>query len=71
MDILRANHDQDDTNFNKCDVYTLILEEIHSTYKGKFVHIISSGCISILSKEIIGSHRCVSLMPNNGKCFAR
>lgn len=34
MDILRDNHEQDDTNFNKCDVYTLILEKIHSIYKG-------------------------------------
>lgn len=33
MDILRDNHEQDDTNFNKSDVCTLILEEIHSTYK--------------------------------------
>jgi hypothetical protein len=34
MDILRDNQEQDDTNLNKYDVYTLILEEKHSTYKG-------------------------------------
>jgi len=60
MDILRDNHDQVDTNYNKCDVYTLILEKYIQLTKAHFVHIISSGCILILSKEIIGSHRCVS-----------
>jgi len=34
MNIVRDNHEQDDTNFNKCDAYTLILEEMHSTYEG-------------------------------------
>ncbi len=41
MDILRDNHDQVDTNYNKCDVYTLILEKYIQLTKAHFVHIIS------------------------------
>jgi hypothetical protein len=34
MDVLNINYDQDDIHFNKRDAYSLIRQEIQSTYKG-------------------------------------